>query len=292
MATHAATRNISGLARALAQHGVMSEYEAETLQTQAQTAGVSFVEQVLLGKRMTAVAARRFRVPRVRQSAAGPRGLRPRPDPEGACRPQDGADASRAAAVQAQQQALRRDFRPGQPAGAGRGPVQDQPRPRADRRRGRQARRRRSPSWSRRAARLSRTWRQPRGHGGRPRGRHRRAGLRTTRTTSDIEDAPVVKYIQKILLDAISQRCVGHPLRAVREILPRPLPRRRHPVRGRAAAARDQGQGRVADQGDLQARHLGKARAAGRPDEARPVQDQGDRLPRVARCRRSTARRS
>ncbi|MFO1306804.1 MAG: ATPase, T2SS/T4P/T4SS family, partial [Burkholderiales bacterium] len=54
MATNAATRNISGLARALAQSGLMSEYEAEALQTQAQTAGVSFVEQVLLGKRMTA----------------------------------------------------------------------------------------------------------------------------------------------------------------------------------------------------------------------------------------------
>jgi type IV pilus assembly protein PilB len=55
MATQAATRNISGLARALAQHGVMSEYEAETLQTQAQTSGASFVETLLLGKRMTAV---------------------------------------------------------------------------------------------------------------------------------------------------------------------------------------------------------------------------------------------
>jgi type IV pilus assembly protein PilB len=56
MATHAAnaTRNISGLARALAQSGLMSEYEAEALQTQAQTAGVTFVEQVLVGKRMTA----------------------------------------------------------------------------------------------------------------------------------------------------------------------------------------------------------------------------------------------
>jgi len=54
MATHAAaTRNISGLARALAQSGLMSEYEAETLQTQAHAANISFVEQVLLGKRMT-----------------------------------------------------------------------------------------------------------------------------------------------------------------------------------------------------------------------------------------------
>ncbi|MCC6195230.1 MAG: type IV-A pilus assembly ATPase PilB [Burkholderiales bacterium] len=55
MATHAAAaRNISGLARALAQGGLMSEYDAETLQTQAQSSGISFVEQVLVGKRMTA----------------------------------------------------------------------------------------------------------------------------------------------------------------------------------------------------------------------------------------------
>jgi len=54
MATHAATRTISGLARALAQSGVMSDYEAESLQSQAQASGVSFVEQVLIGKRMTA----------------------------------------------------------------------------------------------------------------------------------------------------------------------------------------------------------------------------------------------
>ncbi len=55
MATHAATRNISGLARALAQHGVMSEHEAEALQDQAHTSGSSFVETVLAGKRMTPV---------------------------------------------------------------------------------------------------------------------------------------------------------------------------------------------------------------------------------------------
>jgi type IV pilus assembly protein PilB len=69
MATHAAaTRNISGLARALAQHGLMTEYEAETLQTQAQQAGVSFVEHVLAGKRISAnqlaiFASRAFGVP-------------------------------------------------------------------------------------------------------------------------------------------------------------------------------------------------------------------------------------
>jgi type IV pilus assembly protein PilB len=68
MAAHELTRNLSGLARALAQQGLMSEQEAETLQTQAHTAGVSFVEQVLAGKRMTALqlavfASRAFGVP-------------------------------------------------------------------------------------------------------------------------------------------------------------------------------------------------------------------------------------
>ena len=68
MATHAATRNISGLARALAQNGLMTEYAAETLQTQAQAANISFVEQMLLGKRMSALqlavfASRAFGTP-------------------------------------------------------------------------------------------------------------------------------------------------------------------------------------------------------------------------------------
>ena len=53
MATHAATRNLSGLARALAQHGLMPESEAESLQNQAQAANISFVEQILTSKRFT-----------------------------------------------------------------------------------------------------------------------------------------------------------------------------------------------------------------------------------------------
>jgi len=69
MATHAAsTRNITGLARALAQHGLMTEFEAEALQTQAQQAGVPFVDHVITGKKITATqlavfASRAFGVP-------------------------------------------------------------------------------------------------------------------------------------------------------------------------------------------------------------------------------------
>src|SRR6195256_5951021 len=68
MATKAAVSSISGLARAMVQHGLLSEYDAETLQGQAQTASVGFVEQLLLSKRMNAAqvavfASRAFRAP-------------------------------------------------------------------------------------------------------------------------------------------------------------------------------------------------------------------------------------
>jgi len=69
MATHAAsTRNLSGLARALAQHGLMTEFEAEALQTQAAQAGATFVDHVIANKRISAnqlavFASRAFGVP-------------------------------------------------------------------------------------------------------------------------------------------------------------------------------------------------------------------------------------
>ncbi len=76
MATHAAatTRNISGLARALAQHGLMTETDAEAMQSQARTAGITFVEQVLTGKRLSATqlasfASRAFGIPLMDLSA-------------------------------------------------------------------------------------------------------------------------------------------------------------------------------------------------------------------------------
>src|SRR5215470_10536017 len=54
MATNVATRNISGLARAMVQHGLLSESDAEALQTQAQATNIGFVEQTVVSKRMTA----------------------------------------------------------------------------------------------------------------------------------------------------------------------------------------------------------------------------------------------
>src|SRR5579862_5406472 len=68
MATHAATPAISGLARAMVQHGLLSEFDASAVQSLAQTANIGFVEQMLLSKRMSATqvavfASRAFGAP-------------------------------------------------------------------------------------------------------------------------------------------------------------------------------------------------------------------------------------
>ena len=68
MATHAATRNLSGLARALAQQGLVTEGDADAIQSQAAQSGITFVEQLLQNKRMTppqlaVFASRAFGVP-------------------------------------------------------------------------------------------------------------------------------------------------------------------------------------------------------------------------------------
>jgi type IV pilus assembly protein PilB len=54
MATQTASPAISGLARAMVQHGLLSEFDAASVQSQAQTANIGFVEQMLLSKRMNA----------------------------------------------------------------------------------------------------------------------------------------------------------------------------------------------------------------------------------------------
>jgi type IV pilus assembly protein PilB len=60
VATHAAARNISGLARALAQAGIVTDVDAEALQTQAQQANVTFVEQLLATKQINAQQLAQF----------------------------------------------------------------------------------------------------------------------------------------------------------------------------------------------------------------------------------------
>ncbi len=68
MATTAATRTISGLARAMVQHGLLTEYDADTLQGQATASNIGFVEQILVSKKMSSAqvaifASRAFGAP-------------------------------------------------------------------------------------------------------------------------------------------------------------------------------------------------------------------------------------
>jgi type IV pilus assembly protein PilB len=60
MATNPVPRQFSGLARALVQHGLLAEAEAEALQDHASTSNSTFVDQILVSKRMTAMELAEF----------------------------------------------------------------------------------------------------------------------------------------------------------------------------------------------------------------------------------------
>src|SRR5215471_2187084 len=60
MAASAAARTVSGLARAMVQHGLLSEHEADSIHGQAQAANICFVEQILLNKKMNSTQLAMF----------------------------------------------------------------------------------------------------------------------------------------------------------------------------------------------------------------------------------------
>src|SRR6187455_2699445 len=60
MATNPVPRQFSGLARALVQHGLLAEAEAQALQDHAATSNSTFVDQILVSKRMTAMELAEF----------------------------------------------------------------------------------------------------------------------------------------------------------------------------------------------------------------------------------------
>jgi len=60
VATNPVPRQFSGLARALVQHGLLAEAEAEALQDHAAASNSTFVDQILVSKRMTAMELAEF----------------------------------------------------------------------------------------------------------------------------------------------------------------------------------------------------------------------------------------
>ena len=222
MATHAAsTRNISGLARALAQHGLMTEYEAEALQTQAQQAGVTLRRARPRRQADHREPARGLRVARLRRAAARPRRRSTLDQFQ-----KDLIDLKIAQArhvLPLHKRGNRLYVATSDPANlqAPRGdPVQDEPRRRAGRRRGRQARRG-DPQARRGVGRAAEgRWRLdggPRGRppgGRRPPGARRRGKLRGRGRAGRPLPAEDPDRRDR-------RRRLRHPLRALREVLPR-----------------------------------------------------------------------
>ena len=136
--------------------------------------------------------------------------------------------------------------------------------------------------------------REPQGPGRRGDGRRtHRGGRRRSRSTHqqvEIDDAPVVKYIQKILLDAINSGASDihfEPYEKVYRIRYR-MDGELYEIATPPLAIKEKIASRI--KVISQAGHLGEARAAGRAHEAGAVQDPRHRLPRQHACPRCSAR--
>ena len=152
---------------------------------------------------------------------------------------------------------------------------------RGGRRRGRQAAARRAARRSSRSTRRCRRSARRRLRPREPRRHRRRRGLDDdTVGRDDVEDAPIVRFVNKVMLDAIKQGASDihfEPYEKTYRIRLRidGVLKRDRPAAG---AARDQA--RRAPEGHVAARHRRAARAAGRPHQDAAVEEPRDRLPR------------
>ena len=87
---------------------------------------------------------------------------------------------------------------------------------------------------------------------------------------ADVDDAPIVRFLQKVLMDAIQGGASDIHFEPYEKF---------YRIRFRVDGPGHQGQARLAHQGHLPAGHLGEAGAAGRPDEAGHLQQPRHRLP-------------
>ena len=99
-------------------------------------------------------------------------------------------------------------------------------------------------------------------------------------TRDDVEDAPIVRFVNKLHAGCHPPRRVGHPLRAVREDLPRALPHGRRAEGNRPAARAARRQALGAPEGHVAPGHRRAPRAAGRPHQDEAVEEPRHRLPR------------
>ena len=102
----------------------------------------------------------------------------------------------------------------------------------------------------------------------------------TSSSRDDVEDAPIVRFVNKMLLDAIKKGASDIHFEPYEKHLPHPLAHGRRAEGDRAAAGAARDQARGAHQGHVAARHRRAARAAGRPHQDEAVEDSRDRLPR------------
>jgi type IV pilus assembly protein PilB len=94
----------------------------------------------------------------------------------------------------------------------------------------------------------------------------------------DADDAPVVRFVHKMLLDAIKSGSSDLHFEPY-EKLPGAGAHRRHPARGGQTADPVGRADRRTPEGHGQPRYLGAPQTAGRADQDAPVEDQVDRLP-------------
>ena len=109
------------------------------------------------------------------------------------------------------------------------------------------------------------------------------------------EEAPVIKLVNVILMSAIQKGASDIHIEPYEKEFRVRLPRRRHPLQHHGAADEVPRCDHLAHQDHGEARHRREAPAAGRPHQdplRRQRRSQGHRLPRLAACRRSSARRS
>ena len=235
---------LSGLARRLVEDGILDADTAQTASEDARKAGLAFVSYLIRNelanpRSIATSASEEFGVPIIDLSAFDLDSIPKDLVKERLIRQHNALPLIRRGVP-----AVRRGIGSDESAGARRDQVPHRHQHRADPGRGRQTRddhRAVPDAAGRQHARRSRRQRSRRSRSRSVRRRRRHDD--DVAPTSATDDTPIVRFVNKMLLDAIKMGAVRHSLRAVRKDLPRAIPDRRHAARSCKAA--DQPSARV-----------------------------------------------